>query len=263
LGLPAVELAGQEDGEEDEEVELEEPPQSAERMAGSAPRPIEGGPVEVPVARLARLARLAWMCQPYTHPELTVSFAKRPPVLGDLEETEGVEQLRLAGRDVHIGFVNEGQAAGADAALVAVAKLLAGIADGSTLELRTARPKETGRRGLGRHLYRGPVAGGVWRVTESSPPITAERLKEALQLAEALENGRRMTARDEAEATRIEERLAGHAADAFVANPLQRSGAELALRRRDPQLFQHVVNRAFWMRYADVWPLLDYDLEDG
>ena len=38
-----------------------------------------------------------------------------------------------------------------------------------------------------------------------------------------------------------------------------RLGAELALKKRDPQLFWHLATRAFWMRYAGVLLLQDLD----
>ena len=79
------------------------------------------------------------------------------------------------------------------------------------------------------------------------------------RLGEALEGGRKLVARDEAEAEQIEARVRRVLADYFGSNTLQRTGAELALKRRDPALFGHLVARVFWMRYPDVWPLQDDD----
>ena len=59
---------------------------------------------------------------------------------------------------------------------------------------------------------------------------------------------------------RIEARVRTALADYFGSNMLQRIGPELALKRRDPALFGHIVARVFWMRYANVWPLQDEDL---
>ena len=57
----------------------------------------------------------------------------------------------------------------------------------------------------------------------------------------------------------IEERLARHAPEFFHANPLQRTGQELTVRRRDPAALWQVATRAFWLRYAAVFPLQDFD----
>jgi hypothetical protein len=107
--------------------------------------------------------------------------------------------------------------------------------------------------------YRGTVRDGIWQIDASFPRIDAACLAEALALTEALESGRRLMARDEHEAERIETRVGSVLADYLGANSLQRTGAELALRRRDPALFARVVARVFWSRYARIWPLQDED----
>ena len=103
------------------------------------------------------------------------------------------------------------------------------------------------------------MRNGAWQIEAAAPRVNAATLTEAIALGEALENGRKLVARDEAEAERIEARVRRVLADYFGANTLQRTGAELALKRRDPALFGHVVARVFWMRYAGVWLLQDED----
>src|SRR5262245_541646 len=249
LGVPVQDLP---------EVDVE-PPEAelVPPVASPAPvveaRTIDGGPVAVPVIKLARLARLAWMCHPYARPTLRLTFADQVPRLEPVEDAD----IRAERGVLEVAFEDGGQPAGALTAMTAVARQLGSIPDGTVIELETAR--RSSRDALGRHRYRGAVSGGTWQVTESFPPLTAECLREALTLAEALENGRRLSARDDAEAARIEARVAAPLKDMWGSNALKRTGSELALTRRDPTLFAHVVSRVFWMRYADSWPVQDED----
>ena len=143
----------------------------------------------------------------------------------------------------------------------AVARVLDSAADVAFIELNTARRRSSDPKGL--HRYAGAVREGTWEVAEALPRIAAGPLREALTLCEAIENGRRLTARDESEAAEIEARVLQRLRDYFGANGLQRNGAEIALRRRDPSLFEHIVARVFWARYAAVWPLQDEDADAG
>lgn len=258
LGLPVEDLEGLEDDEEEEDTRdhTEDVTDVRSRTGRFALEPVSGGPVEVPLGKIVRVARLAWMCHPYTQPALRISF---PQAAIDLDDVEGVV-ARRQGRELQLGFVNTGQAAGAEDAMLALAKQLRGLPDGCVVELDTSRSGlSSGARPLGLLRFRGSVATAAWRIDAAFPPVAADPLREALALAETLEAGRRFVARDEAEAERIEERLAQHAADFFYANVLQRTGAELVLRRRDPVALWQVAVRAFWLRYADTFPLQDFD----
>jgi hypothetical protein len=251
LGIAAANL--QETEDEDASSPIEESPKTAAAQASGDLIPIAGGTVGVPVVKLGRVAQLAWMCHPYSHPGLRITFPGEPPRLEDVEDAT----LVIAGRELRIDFPNNGQPADAQVPLAKVAKQLASVPDGAVLEFTSSRLKTKSE--LGAHRYLGTVRGGIWHIEASSPPADAARLTEALALVETLENGRRLTTRDEAEAVHIETRVANVLADYFGGNSLQRTGAELSLRRRDPTLFAHVVARVFWSRYADVWPLQDED----
>ena len=216
---------------------------------------VAGGPVAVPITKLARVAQIAWMCHPYAHPALCITFPGKPAKLR-LDEIEDAD-IAVSGREAQITFLNHSQPADARVPLTEVAKLLEALPEGSIVELKAARLKT--KSPLGAHRYRGAVRGGAWQVEASFPRVDAAVLSEALSLAEALESARRLTARDEDEAVRIEERVKRVLADYFGGNSLQRTGAELSLKRRDPALFERVVARVFWMRYPAVWPLQDED----
>jgi hypothetical protein len=236
-------------------VELQPAPDTGKAAAPGEPIAIADGPVDVPVAKLARVARIAWMCHPYTHPGLHIVFPAKPPRL-NLDDVEDAE-LAIAGNEARIAFANNGQPADALLPLTAVAGLLAGVPEGTVIELSSARLKT--KSPLGAHRYRGTVKAGIWQIEAALPAVDAATLAEALALAEAIESGRRLMARDESEAQRLEARVGKVLADYFGGNALQRSGAELALRRRDPVLFAHVVARVFWSRYAQTWPLQNED----
>lgn len=253
LGLPAEALEGAPDsGREDAS---EAPPAPAPAPASPADlAPLARGPLSLPVEKLARAARVAWFCHPYTRPTLTATFSAKPPRI----EVDGAT-ARAEGRSLRVSFDDDGQPAGAADALRAVGRELAKASGLVRLDLELARSSPA--QAVGRHRYAGAVEAGAWRVEAAFPAVPAATLAEALALAEALENGRRFTARDEEEATRIEARVARSLADYFGSNALQRTGAELALARRDPALFGHVLARAFWMRYSGTWPLQDDDAD--
>lgn len=264
LGLAPRDLAGLEDDEDGEEEDAPAPPPQPSAAAGARTgrftlEPIAGGPVDVPVAKLTRVFRLAWFCQPYTQPEIRVTLpegAKRP-------KAAEIENVRVAGKDreIQLSIDNNGQPTGALEALTPLGKELASLPDGSVIELDTARKDTSGTRPLALHRYRGTVAAGSWRVAEAFPPVDATRFAEALALAEAAEGGKTLRARDEAEAEAIAARVAKHAPYFFHSNPLLRNGVELGVKRRDPQAVTQLAMRAFWLRYADTWTLRDFDME--
>lgn len=249
LGIPVSGAAG-------EEVSKSDAPASAPAAKPAAAgelAAIPGGPVGVPAGKLFRVAHLAWLCQPYAQPSLQITWPGKPAAI---EEIEGAT-VRTEGSQMHIAFADNGQPSGALEPLLALARQLAAMPDGTIIELATARARGKDKKGV--HRYRGAVQAGVWQLEAASPAVDASILAEALALVEALENGRKLTARDEAEAARIEVRATKALADYFGSNGLQRTGTEIALKRRDPNLFPHLVARVFWMRYPSVWPLQDED----
>lgn len=256
LGLVPVALEGL-DEEEEEEVAAPATPQVESQAAPYALQPIAGGPVEVPVAQLTRLARLAWLCHAYTRPALRLACPGGAPALQDVDGAT----LTRSGGVVAVSFDDDGQPHGAEAALVAVAKQLGALPEGTQILLETSRTRQPqGARPVGLHRYRGQVEGGAWRVAEAFPPTDAARLGSALALVETLVPARRLAARNEAEAERIVARLKAHAPHVLDLG-LQRAGAELSFPKRSPEAFLEVVRRAFWLRHAADWPLQDCDLE--
>ena len=252
LGIAAVGIVDEDEPAEAEPAPTPAPTVSAQAAVGQL-QPVDGGPVSVPVAKLARVARIGWMCQPYTHPTVRVTFPGKAPRLEDIEDAT----LKRKGAELVVTFDDTGQPSSALEPLIALGNQLTAVANGVIIELESRRLRADGP--LGAHRYRGTVHDGTWQIETAAPRVNATTLTEALALGEALEGGRKLVARDEAEADRIETRVRRVLADYFGSNTLQRTGAELALKRRDPTLFAHVVARVFWMRYTDVWPLQDED----
>jgi hypothetical protein len=222
--------------------------------AGYEPVPLKDGAVAIPVAKIVRAARLAWLCHPYTLPALSITSNSKI----NLDEVEGVSVQR-AGRDVQVTFEDNGQPAAAEDTMVALGKQLGDLADGSIALDFARRGKAHGDRPIGLLKFHGTVTGGQWRIESTFPAMDAGVLREALAVAEAVEIPRRFIARDDTEAQRIEERLMRHAPEFFHSNPLQRNGSELSVRR-DPAALWQIAARAFWLRYADSFPLQDLDV---
>ena len=216
---------------------------------------LNGGGVEVPLAKMVRVARLAWMCHPYTQPRFEIEFPRK---VVDIEDIDGVV-MRRDGSRLIITFDDTGQPSGAQDAIVALGKQLREVPDGSVIAFDAARKGQPpGPRPVGLVRFRGSVAAGVWTIDAAFPSVDAGVLREALAVAEAMEAPRRFVARDDAEAERLAQRVMRHAPEFFATNPLQRTGAELTVRR-DPAAVWQIATRAFWMRYAGIFPLQDFD----
>ena len=257
LGLTVDALEGLDaDDEEDVREEPAMAPVSVASPAGQfEPAPLNGGGVDVPLATIVRVARLAWMCHPYTQPKLEVACPRQAV---EIEDIDGAV-VRRDGNRLIVTFDDSGQPSGAQDSIVALGKQLRDVPDGSVISFDAARKGQPqGGHPVGLLRFRGSVAAGAWTIDAAFPLVGADVLREALAIAEALEAPRRFAARDEAEAARIEERVMRHAPEFFAANPLQRTGAELTIRR-DPAALWQIATRAFWMRYAGVFPLQDFD----
>jgi hypothetical protein len=130
LGLPAVGLAPH--------PGAAVPPAVVAVPTGAAPtrQPIAGGPVAIPLGKLHRLARLAWLCHPYTQPTVRITFPRAVPAL---EDVEGATMSTRA-TELTVAFDDDGQPAGAFDALNALGKQFsASVPDGTTVELDMAR----------------------------------------------------------------------------------------------------------------------------
>jgi hypothetical protein len=251
MGVPAIGLdstGAQDDAHEPRAAEID----STVPRAASDPLPVAGAAVDVPVTKLARVAQIAWLCHPYTHPTLRLTFPGTPPRLA-LDEIEDVT-VTSSGHELRIDFANNGQPAGALTPLALVAKQLGGVPDGTIVDIEIA-PKTSNP--VGAHRYCGAVRQGSWQIESSMPPGDGATLREALALTETIETGRRVMTRSEEEAATLERGMTRALADYFGGNALQTTGAELALRRRDPVLFRHVVAYVFRSRYANTWTIHD------
>lgn len=232
--------------------------QALARHAAKLPlRPLQGGAVELPLAHLPRIARIAWMCCPYTHPGLRISVPSGVPRWREIEDVE----ITLDNDQTQVSFVFHEQPADALFPLTAFSAQLTGLPNATSIELICARPGHGGAAGL--QQWHGSVLAGAWIVEAAAPAVDALCVKEALALIADLESGRRLHARDPDEGVRILERVQRELQDCFGANELLLDGSTLVLRKRNNALFELICARVFWMRYAKTWPLQDPDSVRG
>jgi len=181
--------------------------------------PLEGGPVELEVKRLDRLGFIVEAFTVGDRPGVVLSVSlpknklKQAPAPSD-----GDVEIKLTADGFRLGFLDSGSLHW-DALKMLLGKeltrTLSRAADGTILDLAFAAE---GRPALIQR-YRGPLAGGQWRIAETYPPLSADALKEGLELA-ARRDRERQKVRDDAEAEAV-----------------------LALARRDPCLHDNKVER--------------------
>jgi hypothetical protein len=130
---------------------------------------------------------------------------------------------------------------------------LASLPEGSRLEF-AARDVEVG---LGRsaHLWlAGEVTRGTWRITEVSPAMSADTLRDAFAYVRDMRAGGRVAARDKTEHVRLKRTL--KQLELFVdrTNPPSWEGATLVVSHEDIRGRFMLAGPLFRQRYAAVWP---------
>jgi hypothetical protein len=272
LGVPATvkdpeyrealsDLVGEEDGEEEQQAS--EPVDVLARVQPHAPTPIQGGPVEVSPRQIAQLYRLAWFATSVPHPAVRVRGKNVGNLTGPFEVARGViatgsgDELRLAW----------GPPCGAFAALLRLDEIDPDawtlFPAGSVLELATY-PLGDAEPPIGVLRFSGPTRGhmdtSVWQIREAFPPVGAETLEEALALAAASADPKRLALRSPEEAKQVLARFKKQLG--FMVDPgnaISVKGAEIQLAEESDSTIPYVALTAFRHRYAQVWP---HDSED-
>lgn len=226
--------------DEHEDRDLISPVRDA--VAGLPLTPVDGGPVHVPLEQAGYLYAIGAFCD---------------------EEIEGVLRLTPAGPDVmafppsdnfrvcqkedgdslDIGFsYSEGAFLNTPENLVS---WLGALAEGSVVELSTAGPELD----AGYQRYRGPVAKGMWQITETYPAMDAASLAGAVALVEILESGEPLMARDEAEVDAVLAR-AESLSDVFMGRVPRVEGRTFQVE----EMFRSIIAQmCFSHRHGDVW----------
>lgn len=221
------------------------------------PVPVLPEPVTLPVADLILPYWIAWICGE-THPWVGLTCPPTfdpgwPGFRDGIKGTRTKDGWRVDLEGSNARWSQFGH-------LRTVAKLLAGLPDGSTLELSCADAESKGKQG--RHRYIGPVHGGVWSIDHTYPALDSSTLCDMLALVRQAESGPTILARDAAEADRIA--LAIQTKDFLLReNPPKRSGLSFRLPASHSELMPFLIARAFLARYPKALPAIDRDDDLG
>jgi len=214
------------------------------RLGGARPQKIKGGPVSLPLDRLADLFRLAYLADADACFELRLEApaGKKPPKLPAREhvnaDVEGLGlRLSQGGEGGRWFALREVAAAGA-----ALAK--AKLPDGTTVDLLGA--PETPGRG---QRWRGVVKKGQLLVGKSTPAVDAATLSDALVLSAETAKGQALVVRSDAEAKGV---LADPEVKEMVPELVHEEGA-LRLPEADPGLLHFAATALFRVRFGSVF----------
>ena len=143
-----------------------------------------------------------------------------------------------------------------------VAKSLTPIPDGSTIDMAMAPRLDDDKDAdpaVGRALYSGTVAGGVWQISEASPKISRAMLAEAIAFARDIVERGRLTvhAGDERKA---------FDACARIFSPKEGSlvweGDQVHLAEPEERILIILAGPVFRARFAEQWPMDASEADD-
>lgn len=212
------------------------------------PISIAGGPVPHPIAKLNHVFRIPWYCDRSVDAEVILEYPDgvTPEPWPDLDEAFEV----IDGLQRHIRFPEDHDCFDIVTELIHMVEL-EGLPDGCRVELlcHANGPDYSG----GNHRYGGVVEGGMWSIDAAFPPVRADALNQALQLALESDRCEGFHMTDPAEARIVD----SCASKEFL---IQVQGDRLMIvadedNRFDPDLLGYLVLglRVFCSRFADVW----------
>lgn len=143
------------------------------------------------------------------------------------------------------------------------AKALAGVPDGSTLDLAMAKDAsddEKGNPAAGRALFSGDVKGGAWHIAEASPAVTREALDAALRFVRDLVAGERISVRGDAERRAFDAAVAGCG---FLAPTVAWEGDTVRLAEPNERMLLMLAVPVFRTRFAAQWPCDPIGADEG
>jgi hypothetical protein len=131
--------------------------------------------------------------------------------------------------------------------------MLAGVPDGSTIDLAMAPRLETNEDAnpaVGRALYSGAVSGGAWQIAEASPAVTREALEDALALVRDLVTKERLRVRGDAERQAFDAAAATFSPEA---DSLVWENDHVRLAEADERTLLLLATPVFRVRYGQQW----------
>lgn len=140
-----------------------------------------------------------------------------------------------------------------------VAAALAGVPDGSEIELATAsRSSDDGNGAIGRARYRGVVREGRWALLEASPGIDRDTLTDALDFMHALTVNREIPFRNAAERKALEKTAAIYSPEE---GSLEWKDAAVRVVDDDERTLLMLASPVFRTRFGQQWAC-DIEEED-
>ena len=260
-GLEGRDVAGHDDETSGGWMYLFEIPEAAHRFSWI---PIDGGPADVEPADIGSLYRLARFAHGYTVPELRATL---PEASGFAAPLQGPPEtlVLLQGRELRIAFSNNQRPAEIGERFDALAPLIANLPDGTELEVQTGQLDEAAFQAevpVGLHRYRGRIAGGKWRVTESFPRVDATTLRAALALANEVAAGDAIAIRDASEGAAVMKWANANHKIWIEDNPAKIKDGRLAPGTRDPGVLSLYGSSVFAVRFRETWPVVDFSGDD-
>ena len=223
-----------------------------DRWTGDAPAPIAGGPVAVPRAAAFRLYWMAGFTAD-SSPRYELRVTPNGPWIPPPATPEYAVIARPDG-SVAIGPPpNTGGWFTWWSVRKAIGDIV-GLPDGSTLCLAIASdPDETTSDdpAVGCALYRGVDHEGMWRISESSPALSIETLRNAFAFATEIVERGRIPVRSAAERRVFD---ANAEASAIVLGAVVWDGDHARLAEPDERGHLMLATPVFRTRYAGSWP---------
>lgn len=146
--------------------------------AKRAPQPVEGGPVEVPLADLDLLVRVGWFCSHMVGAVIGFELPEGETLDAYPATLDWTPKGRGARMPIYPGDFLEFEEERKD-----IAGVLATLPNGSKLTLWFGDDTYP----VARQCYSGMLEGGRWIIAESSPAVDAQTLREAMDLARAIQ----------------------------------------------------------------------------
>ena len=260
LGLPAKDLEGLPEKADPNIVHSIDVLRHTQKFARTS---LKGEPVEVPLEHLARLYRVAWFCHAWCAPQVRIQLPKGSTFSADGERIENVAITR-EGDVLNVGFQNTGSQSGCIRALKSVSPRLAGLPDGSVVELECAFTDETELKNeipMALHRYRGTVRRGTLQIDEIFPAVDIARLKAAIALAAQVDTADAIAAGSPEVFKTVFAYMKKH--PFFSDNPVVKKGeASIGLKKPEPHMLNFIAAEVFKHSFKDAWRILDLDEDE-
>jgi len=219
--------------------------------------PLDGGPVDLPIERVADVFRLARFCHRNLAPELHATLPPGADFPLDGKWPDNFVAIRVDGT---LRFLIT-PTLECLVILHRAAGRLKGLPDSTVLELVTSQLRQgppTGDRPVATHRYRGTVAGGVWHISATFPAANAEALRGALALSEESRQhaGFKLWSQDEAE--KIQTWSKKNLGMMISDNPPLHDGDFIRLKEPVPGDYQLVGSAVFAVRFGHIWPVFEF-----